>query len=258
MLLAAGAKELPFNIIASEYLNLSGNKFSKSKGRIISVNELLQKYQPDSIRYALTSLAPETGDVDFHWEDFHDRINNELVANWGNVVQRVLTFTFRKRSGIIPTPDSLQPEDHKILDEIKCGFNDIGLLYEQARFRTALLQLRDLSRRLNQYVSTMQPWQLIKTDEKRTDTVLFTALQCIDWLKTLWSPILPFSAQKIHDYLGNSGQLSGQQYIQEIIDERGQHQILRYRHDKACNVWEPSKLQFGQLMKEPEILFKKI
>ena len=128
MLIAYQDMNLPYDVPANEFLNMYGRKFSKSQGRTISILDVLKRYQADAWRYALTAIAPETSDVDFSWDDFVERVNNELVANWGNLVNRVLGFAYKRWDGVVPTPGPLSEQDQGLLDEVKTGFQSVGEL----------------------------------------------------------------------------------------------------------------------------------
>ncbi|CAN5179366.1 methionine--tRNA ligase [soil metagenome] len=258
MLIGYGGLNLPYDVPANEYLNMAGRKFSKSRGGTIKINDVLQRYQPDAWRYALTAMAPETGDVDFTWDDFVDRVNGELVANWGNLVNRMLSFAFKRFEGKIPEPGPLSDVDKQLLADIKAGFDSVSALYSAVKLRGAAAELMRLSSLANNYITATAPFTVIKTDTARAATLVYVTLQCIDWLKTLWAPILPHSSQKIHEMLGYEGEMFGTQYTQEIPDARGTHWVLRYDPSGAVARWDAMELQAGQALKEPQALFTKL
>jgi methionyl-tRNA synthetase len=258
MLIAYRDMNLPYDVPANEFLNMYGRKFSKSQGRIISILDVLKRYQADAWRYALTAIAPETSDVDFSWDDFVERVNNELVANWGNLVNRVLGFAYKRWDGVIPTPGPLSEQDRSLLDEVKAGFQSVGELYERVKLKAAMNEVRRLSQRANQYLHDAAPWSTIKTDPHQAATSIYVALQVIDWLKILWAPILPHSSQQLHELLGYDGQLFGRQYTETVKDARGEHLVLRYDNSAAIGTWEPGRLNPGQALKPPKALFVKL
>lgn len=258
MLQSYGGLNLPYDVPANEYLNIKGAKFSKSKGRIIGINDVLERYQPDAWRYVLTAMAPETGDVDFTWDDFVDRVNSELVANWGNLVNRVTNFAFKRFEGKVPAAGVLDDVDRKLLEDIRSGFDTVGQLYEQVKFRAAISELNRLSQLVNQHVTDKAPFKLIKEDTAAAATVVWVELQAIAWLNVLWSPILPASAQKVHDTLGYQGPLFGRQYTETVHDGRGEHLVLRYDHTAATGRWAAPELPGGQSLGEPQPLFEKL
>jgi methionyl-tRNA synthetase len=249
---------LPYDVPANEYLNLGGGKFSTSRGRVIGINTVLREFQPEAWRYALTAMAPESADVDFTWQEFMDRVNNELVANWGNLVNRVLGFAYKRFDGCIPTPGELDAIDQALLDEIRAGFTAVGELYNTAKLKAALIEVRRLSQRVNQYLNEKAPWQAIQRDPAAAATSVYVALQAIDWLKVLWAPILPQSSEALHGMLGYRAPLFGRQYTERIEDARGAHTVLRYDHSTATAVWEAQALPPGQAMTEPAPLFVKL
>ena len=249
---------LPYDVPANEYLRLGGDKFSTSRGRVIGFNSVLREFQPEAWRYVLTAIAPESADTDFTWQEFMDRVNNELVANWGNLVNRVLGFAYKRYAGRIPTPGEPDATDQALLDEIRSGFASVGELYDTVKLKAALLEARRLSQRVNQYLNEKAPWQAVKSDPSGAATSLYVAMQAIDWLKLIWAPILPFSSQAVHEMLGYDCPLFGRQYTERVEDSRGSHLVLRYDHGDACGRWEPGTLPPGQAMREPVALFAKL
>ncbi|HRW06469.1 MAG TPA: methionine--tRNA ligase [Caldilineaceae bacterium] len=267
MLMGYNAKELgdeheqlnlPYDVPANEYLNLGGGKFSTSRGNVIGFNSIMNEFQPDAVRYVLTAQAPETSDVEFTWQDFMDRINNELVANWGNLVNRMLGFAYKRFDGVIPTPGALDDADRALLDEIKAGFATVGELYHTVKLKAALTEVRRLSQRVNQYLNDKAPWATIKTDPQAAATAVYVSLQAIDWLKLMWAPILPHSSEQLHTMLGYQEPLFGRQYTEVIDDARGQHLALRYDHSGATGRWAATELPVGQALQQPSALFVKL
>jgi methionyl-tRNA synthetase len=249
---------LPYDVPANEYLNLGGEQFSTSRGRVIGFNTVLAEFQADAWRYVLTALAPESSDVEFTWQDFMDRVNNELVANWGNLVNRVMGFAYKRFDGVIPTPGPLDAIDEALLADIRAGFDSVGALYEAVKLKAALTEVRRLSQRVNQYLNEKEPWKRIKEDPAGAATSVYVALQAIDWLSLLWGPILPHSSEQIHTMLGYGDPLFGRQYTQRVEDARGSHLVLRYDHTGATGHWEAGVLPAGQVMNAPTPLFQKL
>ncbi len=262
MLIAYNAGEtqlnLPYDVPANEYLNLGGRKFSTSAGRVIGFNTMLRHFQADAVRYVLTAVAPETADVEFTWKDFLDRVNNELVANWGNLVNRVLGFAYSRFAGAVPAPQPLAADDIALLAEIEAGFDSVGALYQAVKLKAALQEARRLSQRVNQYLNDKAPWKTIATDPDSAATAIYVSLQAIDWLKILWAPILPFSSEQVHSMLGYEKPLFGRQYTQVVHDGRGQHLVLRYDHTQATGEWKAERLAPGQALRGPSALFVKL
>ncbi len=253
-----GQLNLPYDVPANEYLNLGGEQFSTSRGRVIGFNTVLEEFQPDAWRYVLTAVAPETSDVEFTWQDFMDRVNNELVANWGNLVNRMLGFAYKRFDGQIPAPGPLDEVDEQLLADVRAGFESVGALYEGVKLKAALIEVRRLSQRVNQYLNEKAPWLLIKEDPAAAATAVYVALQAIDWLKLMWGPILPYASEQIHAMLGYGEPLFGRQYTQHVADERGEHLVLRYDHAGATGRWTPTVLPVGQAMQQPAPLFEKL
>ena len=258
MLIARRGMNLPYDVPANEYLNMYGRKFSKSQGRSIGILDVLERYQADAWRYVLTAIAPEANDVDFTWDDFVERVNNELVANWGNLVNRVLGFAYKRWNGVVPEPGPLDETDRGLLGEIERGFDGVGALYAGVKLKAALNEARRLSQRVNQYLHEAAPWTAIKTDPQRAATSVYVALQAIDWLKVIWAPILPHTAQQLHEFLGYDGQLFGRQYTRTVSDARGEHDVLMYDHAAATGRWEAGRLAAGQALRPPRPLFVKL
>lgn len=249
---------LPYDVPANEYLNLGGEQFSTSRGRVIGFNSVLEVFQPDAWRYALTALAPEGNDVEFTWEAFVERVNNELVANFGNLVNRVLGFAAKRFDGCVPEPGDLDDVDRQLLDDVAAGFVSVAERYEAVQLRAALVECRRLSQRVNQYLNEKAPWTLIKTDLGEATTAVWVALQAIDWLKVLWSPILPHAAEQVNAMLGYDTPLFGRQYTELVADRRGEHLVLRYDPSGADGRWEATRLDPGQAFGELEPLFEKL
>jgi len=206
MLKAEGSYILPDNVPANEFLNLEGNKLSTSKNWAVWLNEYLVDFpeKQDVLRYVLTSNAPETKDNDFTWKDFQARNNNELVAIFGNFINRVVVLSNKYYNGVIPTPNALTEVDEQVLAELKAYPAVIESSIERYRFREALGELMNVARLGNKYLADEEPWKLIKTDEERVKTQMYVALQIAAALSTLAEPFLPFSATKLKNMLNLS------------------------------------------------------
>lgn len=249
---------LPYDVPANEYLNFRGEQFSTSRGNVIGFNTVLERFEVDAWRYVLTALAPEGSDSEFTWEEFVERVNSELVANWGNLANRVLGFAYKRFDGVVPEPGTLDETDQALLDEVKAGFESVGERYANVQLKSALNEVRRLSQRVNQYLNAKEPWKLIKEDPQKAGSAVYVALQAIDWLKILWSPILPHSSEALHQYLGHQGRLFGEQYTERVEDERGTHLVLRYRDEEAIGRWQADPLPPGQVLRQPAPLFQKL
>jgi methionyl-tRNA synthetase len=253
-----GRLELPYDIVSSEFLTMEGRQFSTSRNVVIYVREVLDRYSADPLRYYLAAAGPETQDTDFTWAEFVRRNNDELVANWGNLVNRVLTSAYRN-FGEVPAAGTLTEDDTSVLADVEAGFGTIGQLIEEARFRAALAETMRLAAGVNRYVSEQAPWALVDSDRHRAGTVLHVALRCIDNLKVLFTPFLPFSSQRLHELLGHAGWLAGPLEIREVSEPDGSgHAILTGDYASWVGSWEPSVLPAGQTLREPEPLFAKL
>ncbi|WP_417858173.1 methionine--tRNA ligase [Xanthomarina gelatinilytica] len=203
MLKAEGSYILPDNVPANEFLNLEGNKLSTSKNWAVWLPEYLEEFpnQQDVLRYALTANAPETKDNDFTWKDFQARNNNELVAIFGNFINRVVVLTNKYYNGLVPEPSEFSQIDEETLAAVKAYPAVIASSIERYRFREASQELMNLARLGNKYLADEEPWKVIKENEARTRTIMFVALQIASALATLSEPFLPFTSNKLKDIL---------------------------------------------------------
>ena len=250
---------LPYDIPANEFLNLEGQQFSTSRNWAIWVPDFLSRYAPDPLRDYLTSIAPETRDSEFTWQGFVERNNNELLATWGNLVHRILTFVQARFEGRVPEPGALDGRDHLLLDQIAAGFQRIGNLYARVELKAAQREAMALAREVNRYLDEKAPWFQIREDRAAAATTLFVALRAIDSLKLLLAPILPFTSEQLHRLLGYGDRLFGDIVI-EPGPETGGHEVLRYR--PAASVgrdrWAPSELEAGRPLPPPQPLYQKL
>lgn len=203
MLKAEGSYILPDNVPANEFLNLEGNKLSTSKNWAVWLHEYLEAFpdKQDVLRYVLTANAPETKDNDFTWKDYQARNNNELVAIFGNFINRVVVLTNKYYEGVVPKPGEYFEVDQKILAELRAYPAVIASSIERYRFREAQLEMMNVARLGNKYLADEEPWKLIKTDEERVKTIMFVALQIASALSVLCEPFLPFTARKLRTML---------------------------------------------------------
>ncbi len=206
MLKAEGSYILPENVPANEFLNLEGNKLSTSKNWAVWLHEYLEEFpgQQDVLRYVLTANAPETKDNDFTWKDFQARNNNELVAIFGNFINRVVVLTNKYYEGAVPAPSDFNQVDEETLAAVKAYPDVIASSIERYRFREAGQELMNLARLGNKYLADAEPWKVIKVDEERTKTIMFVALQIASALATLSEPFLPFTSNKLKNILNVS------------------------------------------------------
>ncbi len=251
------ALPLPYDVPANEFLNLEGRKFSKGDHWAVWINDYLKDYDPDPLRYLLAANMPEFADTDFTWHEFIRRNNDELIANWGNLANRVLTFTY-KNFGCVPTPGELTDADRALIAKSEDAFVSEGNALERVRFKEAIGIASDVSRDANIYLQVNEPWKTIKTDRARAATSLYVALRVIDNLKTLFYPFLPFSSNDLHRQLGYEGDLLGSVQIETFAETTRSHTAAVYHPGKHSQTWEPSRLQPGQVLREPKALFKKL
>ncbi len=249
---------LPYDVPANQFMNLEGQKISGSRNWAVWGLDFLTRFDPDPLRYYLTINMPEAKDSDWDWGEFVARNNNELVATWGNLANRVLAFTHKNWDGIIPNPGSLRPQDEEILRVVDSGFQSVGELLETVKLRAALQEALRLAGEVNKYLDQVAPWKEIKENRDEAAKSVYTALCTIDNLKVLFSPFLPFTSERLHGFLGHTAPLFGEQYTENVQDALGEHLVLRYRQGSASGRWQPSRLEPGRAFNKPEPLFKKL
>jgi methionyl-tRNA synthetase len=250
--------QLPYDVPANEFMNIEGKQFSKSRNWAIWVPDILERYQADAIRYYVAATFPETHDSDFAWDGFLSRVNNELLAAWGNLVNRMLSFAYKRFDGKVPAYDHLTAEDQAIINQAEAGFEQVGKLIEQVSLREALKTAMDIVRDSNVYLDRRAPWKSIKENPADAARSVYAILRVIDNLKTILSPFLPFSAQNVHEYLGYDGQLFGDLKIETYQESTHSHKGLIYDGTNAIGRWEKSDLKPGQALREPKALFVKL
>jgi methionyl-tRNA synthetase len=249
---------LPYDIPANEFMNLEGRKISGSRNWAVWGLDFLSRYDPDPLRYYLTVNMPETKDTDWDWDDFVRRNNDELVATWGNLANRVLSFAYKHWEGRVPEPGELRPEDQEIIATVEAGFQSVGEHLEAVHLRAALGEALRLAAEVNKYLDRTAPWFEIKTDKAAAARSVYAALRAIDSLKVLFAPFIPFSSERLHRYLGYTEPLFGSQYTEIVQDGLGEHTVLRYRPGPAGVQWRPSQLPAGQALQPPAPLFRKL
>ncbi|HET7465991.1 MAG TPA: methionine--tRNA ligase [Candidatus Dormibacteraeota bacterium] len=258
ILMGAGNLELPDEIVASEYLNMGGKKLSTSRGgQIIFVGDFLDRYDADALRYYLMIAGPENQDTDFTWDEFVRRNNDELVATWGNLVHRTLVNAHRN-FGEVPKPGPLTATDHSLIEESEAALAEVEVQLEQARFQNALKLAMGMASKVNVYLGTEQPWHTIKKDRERAGTVLYVALRCVDNLKTMLTPFLPFSSQRLHAMLGYEDVIAPQPDVREHAEDGASHRVLTGDYGDPVDRWAPSRLEAGRKLPEPVALFKRL
>jgi len=213
---------------------------------------------------------PETKDSDWDWAEFVARNNNELVATWGNLANRVLAFCYKNWEGYVPdvdvsfgsAQDALRDADRNLLATIENGFNTVGAELEAVHLRAALGEAMKLATAVNVYLDVNAPWTALKTDKAAAALTVYTALKAIDSLKVMFAPFLPFTCERLHGFFGYETPLFGEQYTETVQDSLGEHTVLRYRPVERDGIpphaWKPSELKPGQRLNQPGPLFKKL
>ncbi len=256
ILMGVGNLKLPDEIVASEYLNMAGKKLSTSRGQVIYVRDVLERYDPDALRYYLMIAGPENQDTDFTWAEFVRRNNDELVGTWGNLVQRTLVPA-QRNFGAVPQPEKLSEADEVLIKDVEAGLDRVALELGQARFQIALRHAMTMAAKVNVYLGTEQPWHTIKTDRARAGTVLYVALRCVDNVKTMLTPFLPFSSQRLHQMLGYDDVIAPQPDVHEFSEDGDSHLVLTGTYE-SVDRWQPSALEPGRALKPPQALFKRL
>ncbi len=250
---------LPYDVPANAFLNLEGQKISGSRNWAVWCLDFLERYDPDPLRYYLTVIMPESRDTDWDWADFLRRNNDELVATWGNLVHRVLSFTTKHWEGRVPHPGETSPEDRALLALVEQGFEKVGNHLERVQLRAGLMEAMHLAGEVNRYLERRAPWHLVKQGKKdEAATVMFTAIQAINRLKILLAPYLPFTAEALHRMLGFDKPLFGSMYRQVVEDDWGRREVLRYDAASETARWEPQDVPPGQPLGEIKPLVRKL
>ena len=196
---------LPYDVPANEFLSLENRKFSTSQNWAVWLPDYLERYDPDPLRYLLSINMPESGDSDFSWSEFVRRNNEELVATYGNLVNRVLSFTYRNFDGKVPGIQLLDEVDEGLLRTARETMESVDESLYNCRFKAAVTQAFGLAQEANRYLDTKAPWKSIKEDRDQAGASLTVAMQAINCLKTILYPFMPFSSQKVHEFLGFDG-----------------------------------------------------
>ncbi|WP_314941370.1 methionine--tRNA ligase [Corynebacterium durum] len=216
-----GSLELPTEVVSSEYLTMSGSKFSSSKGVVIYVKNFLEEFGADPLRYFIAVAGPENNDTDFTWDEFVRRINNELANGWGNLVNRTVSMA-HKNFGEVPTPGELSDADQAILDLASRTFDEAGDALNHSRFKQGITKIMHVVGEANAYIAEQEPWKLAKdeTQRERLATVLWTALQVVSDCNTMLTPFLPHTAQAVHETLGRDGVWAALPEVVEVTDDQ--------------------------------------
>jgi len=249
---------LPYDVPANEFMNLESRKISGSRNWAVYGRDFLTRYDPDPLRYYLTMNMPESKDTDWDWEGFVKRNNDELVATWGNLANRVLSFANKHWDSIVPEPGELTEIDLQLLAEVEKGFKTVGDELNAVHLRAALNEAMRIASEVNKYLDQTAPWQMVKQDKAEAGKSIFTALKAIDSLKIMFAPFLPFTSEKLHSFFGYSTPLFGEQVVQSVDDHLGTHEVLMYNAPERQLIWKPSQLTPGTKLNSPMPLFKKL
>jgi methionyl-tRNA synthetase len=252
-----GELNLPTEVVSSEYLTMEGRKFSSSRKIVIYVRDLLSRYQADAFRYYVAVAGPETNDADFTWAEFVRRTNDELVAGWGNLVNRTANL-IAKNFGEIPVLGELTDDDRAVLDLVEGAFATVGGLIGGHRQKQAINEAMRVVGEVNKYVSDTEPWK-IKDDDVRLGTVLHVVAQCIADLNLILSPFLPFSANAVDRVLGGAGRIAPLPRLEEVEDLDGGAPYPIITGDYAdVPSWERHPIAVGTPVAKPEPVFTKL
>ncbi|MCW2811776.1 MAG: metG [Friedmanniella sp.] len=252
-----GDLNLPDEVVSSEYLTMSGSKFSTSRGKVIYVGDFLKEFGPDALRYFIAVAGPENQDTDFTWDEFVRRTNFELANEWGNLVNRSVSLA-HKNNGAIPTPGTRHELDHELLRVAGDAFGTVGDLLARNRFKAAISEGMRVAGAANKYLSDTEPWKL-KDDPVRRDTVLHTALQVVSDVNTLLTPFLPHAAQKVHEALGGEGVWAAQPEVREVSEEGGpDYPVIMGEYAAEQARWASRPIPVGSPLVKPTPLFTKL
>ena len=253
-----GELRLPDEIVSSEYLTMSGSKFSTSRGKVIYVGDFLRDFGPDALRYFIAVAGPETTDTDFTWDEFVRRTNFELANEWGNLVQSLDLHGAPATIGAIPTPGTLLDIDHELLRISRESFDTVGALLDRSRFKLAITEAMRLVGATNKYISDTEPWKL-SDDPARRDTVLHTALQVVSDANTLLTPFLPHAAQRVYQILGGTGVWAAEPEIREVSEEGGpDYPVIMGDYAAEEARWQSRPITPGTPLQRPSPLFPKL
>jgi len=257
-----GKLNLPTEVVSSEFLTMEGKQFSSSRRVVIYVRDFLERYSPDALRYYICAAGPENQDSDFTWAEFLRRNNDELVAGWGNLVNRSIAMA-AKNFGAVPEPGELEEIDRELLAGTKAAFDTVGDLIGANKVRAGIGEAMKAVAAANKYLADTAPWKM-KEDPKRQGTVLYTVLQAVSDLKTVMSPFLPHSSQRVHELLGGEGVFAPMPFIEEVADldegegaTDGPYPILTGDYSDVPK-WESVPLVPGTVLEKPVPVFTKL
>ncbi|MBV7295612.1 methionine--tRNA ligase [Corynebacterium sp. TAE3-ERU12] len=267
-----GELTMPTEVVSSEYLTMSGSKFSSSKGVVIYVRDFLADFGPDALRYFIAMAGPENQDTDFTWDEFVRRVNNELANGWGNLVNRTVSMAY-KNFGEVPQPGELADADSALLELAKNTFDEAGAAIKASKFRNGITAIMHVVGEANAYIAAQEPWKLAKDPEQRERlaTVLWTALQVVSDCNVMLTPYLPFSAQKVHETLGREGEWAAQPRVEEVRDDMPvnpvgagvpakdrEYPVIIGEYSNQQARWERIDMTPGTALSKPKPLFAKL
>ncbi len=259
-----GALNLPTEVVSSEFLTMEGKQFSSSRGVVIFVHDVLARYQPDALRYFISAAGPETSDSDFTWAEFVQRTNSELVAGWGNLVNRTANM-IAKNFGEVPPAGKLEPVDEEVLATVAAGFETVGELIGRHRPRAAIAEAMRVVGEVNRYLTATEPYKMKGEDQRdRLATVLHVAAQCVLDCNVLLAPFLPHSSNKVWATFGGEGEFMPMPRIEHVQDLDpddgagiGTYPIITGEYSRTPR-WERRPVQVGAKVEKPTPIFQKL
>src|SRR5581483_11330152 len=252
-----GTLNLPTEVVSSEYLTMEGRKFSSSRAVVIYVRDFLARYDVYALRYYVAIAGPENQDTDFTWSEFVRRNNDELVATWGNLVNRAVSFAARN-IGSIPGPGHLTEWDRDVLQRSREAFGTVGTNLAHSRFKSAISESMRTVAEANKYMSDQAPWKLRESDPERMRTIMHVVLQLVDDAKTLMTPFLPESSERVFQLLGGQGSWSGTPRIDEVDEDGGPSYPVITGDYRSPASWQPAPVRPGTPLAPPQPLFAKL
>ncbi|MCK5927852.1 methionine--tRNA ligase [uncultured Nocardioides sp.] len=261
---AFGVLNLPTEVVSSEFLTFGDAQFSTSRGHVIYVRDMLERYGPDPLRYFICAAGPETSDAAFTWADFVTRNNSELVAGWGNLVNRTATMV-AKNFGEVPAAGPLEEVDEAVLATVRGGFESVGSLIERHRLRAAIAEAMRVVGEVNKYLTVTEPYKMKdESQRERLATVLHVALQCVSDCNTLLAPFLPHAANKVHAVLGGEGEKFPMPVIEQVTElepDNGAglttYPVITGDYS-ATPAWESRPIVVGTPIAKPTPVFTKL
>jgi methionyl-tRNA synthetase len=256
-----GELNLPTEVVSSEYLTMEGKQFSTSRGYVIYIRDVLERYGPDAIRYFICAAGPENQDSNFTWAEFVQRNNSELVAGWGNLVNRTAAMV-AKNFGEVPAPGDLEPVDEAVRAKVLAAFDTVGGLLGRQRVKAAVAEAMRTVGEVNKYVTDTEPFKLKGDDQReRLATVLHTLVQCVSDLNTILSPFLPHSSNAVHAAIGGSGQFMPMPVVQEVSgldDDADRSYPVVTGEYTGTPTWASRPVDVGAVVAKPTPIFTKL